>query len=78
MLRYMFLLQEMEKTYPKEVSEILHIREAIKSSHVGDGEDAMRNLAKLEIEKQLKRFSQKVNLGRNAEFYAKERKVGYV
>lgn len=54
-------LKEMGKTYPNEVNEILSIREAIKSSHVGDGESAMRQLAKMEIENQLKRFSQKVN-----------------
>jgi len=54
-------LREVGKTYPNEVNEILSIREAIKSSHVGDGENAMRQLAKLEIENQLKRFSQKVN-----------------
>ena len=44
-------------SYSKQVTEILSFREAIKSSKVGEGgEQAMRQLAKLEIENQLKRF----------------------
>lgn len=48
-----------DATHSKEVTEIISFREAIQSSKVG-GEEAMRQLAKLEIENQLKRFHKSV------------------
>ncbi|XP_057311823.1 mucin-2-like [Hydractinia symbiolongicarpus] len=48
-----------DATLSKEVTEIISFREAIQSSKVG-GEEAMRQLAKLEIENQLKRFHKSV------------------